>query len=91
MNTAMNYLIRLNKICLNETNSKQLSDTCAIQNSLKQGEALSPSLSNFGLEYSNRKDEQRQEGVILNEEHQLVAYADVNSVSENKHIIKEFY
>jgi hypothetical protein len=45
-------LVGLNKMCLNETYSKvrvgqRLSDSCPIQNGLKQGDALSPLLFNF--------------------------------------------
>jgi hypothetical protein len=45
-------LVRLIKMCLNETCSKirickLLSDTFPIQNGLKQGDALSPLLFNF--------------------------------------------
>jgi hypothetical protein len=48
-------LVRLIKICLNETYSKvcigkHLSDNFRIQNGLKQGDALSPLLFNFALE-----------------------------------------
>jgi hypothetical protein len=47
-------------MCLNETYNKvrmgkYLSDTFPIQNGLKQGDALSPLLSNFTLEYTIRK------------------------------------
>jgi hypothetical protein len=47
-------------MCLNETYSKvhtgqYLSDSSPIQNGLKQGDALSPLLSNFALEHSIRK------------------------------------
>jgi hypothetical protein len=53
-------LVRLIKMCLNETCSKicvgkHLSDTFPVQNGLKQGHALSPLLFNFALEYSIRK------------------------------------
>jgi hypothetical protein len=53
-------LVRLNKMCLNETYSKvrigkYLSDSFPIQNGLKQGDALSPLLFNFALEYAIRK------------------------------------
>jgi hypothetical protein len=53
-------LVRLLKICLNETYSKAcvgklLSDKYPIQNVLKQGDALSPLLSSFTLEYAIRK------------------------------------
>jgi hypothetical protein len=45
-------LVRLIKLCLNETYSKvrigkHLFDSFAIQNGLKQGDALSPLLFNF--------------------------------------------
>jgi hypothetical protein len=50
-------LVRLIKMCLNETYSKvrignHLSDSFPIQNGLKQGDALSPLLFNFALEYA---------------------------------------
>jgi hypothetical protein len=53
-------LVRIIKICLNETYSKVrvsklFSDKFPIQNWLKQGDALSPLLFNFALEYANRK------------------------------------
>jgi hypothetical protein len=48
------------KMCLNETYSKvrigkHLSDNFPIQNGLKQGDALSPLLFNFALEYAPEK------------------------------------
>jgi hypothetical protein len=48
-------LVRMIKMCLNETYSKvrivkHLSDNFSIQNGLKQADALSPLLFNFGLE-----------------------------------------
>jgi hypothetical protein len=50
-------LVRLIKVCLNETYSKvrtgkYLSYYFPIQNGLKQGNALSPLLFNFVLQYS---------------------------------------
>jgi hypothetical protein len=53
-------LVRLTKMCLNETYSKvhigkHLSDSFLIQNGLKLGDALSPLLFNFALEYAIRK------------------------------------
>jgi hypothetical protein len=53
-------LVRLIKMCLNETYSKihigkLLSNKFPIQNGLKQGDALSPLLFNFALEYAIRK------------------------------------
>ena len=52
-------LLRLMKMCLTETYSrvrvgKHLSDTLPIRNGLKQGDALSPLLFNFALEYAIR-------------------------------------
>jgi hypothetical protein len=49
-------LVRLIKMCLNETYSKvrigkHLSDSFPFQNGLKQRDALSPLLLNFALEY----------------------------------------
>jgi hypothetical protein len=53
-------LIRLIKMCLHETYSKfhigkHLSDSFPLQNGLTQGDALSPLLFNFALEYAIRK------------------------------------
>jgi hypothetical protein len=53
-------LVRLVKMCLNETyrkfrTGKHLSDTVPIQNGLKQGDALLLLLFNFALEYAIRK------------------------------------
>jgi hypothetical protein len=53
-------LVRLIKMCLNETYSKAhagkiLSDTFPIQNGQKQGDTLSSLLSNFSLQYAIRK------------------------------------
>jgi hypothetical protein len=53
-------LVRLIKMCLNETYSKvrigkHLTDSFPIQDGLKQGDSLSPLLFNFALEYAVRK------------------------------------
>jgi hypothetical protein len=59
-----------------------LSDSFPIQNGLKQGDALSPPLFNFGLEYAIRKVQENLR-LKLNGKHHLLAYADVNLLGDN--------
>jgi hypothetical protein len=66
-----------------------LSDKFPIQNGLKQGDALSPLIFNFALEYAIRKVQENQVGLKLNGTDQLLVYADdVNLLEDNTDITK---
>jgi len=65
---------KANKRCLNETYDrvrvgKCLSDMFPIKNGLKQGDAFSPQLFNFVLEFTVRRVQINQDGVQLNGTH----------------------
>jgi hypothetical protein len=69
--------VGLIKTCLNEARSnitKVLSGAFSIQNGLKQGDALSPLLFNFSLEYAIRKFREYQMELKLNRTR--LVYAD---------------
>jgi len=67
-----------------------LSEMFPIRNGLKQGDALSPLLFNFALEYAIKRVQVNQDGLKLNGTHQLLAYADdVSILGGSVHTVKE--
>ena len=57
---------------------------------MKQGDALSPLLFNFVLEYAIRRVQVNQDGLKLNGTHQILAYPDdVNIVGGSIHTVKK--
>jgi len=84
-------LVRVIKMCLNETYSRvrvdeHMSDMFPIKNVLRQGDALVPLLCNFAINYAIRRVQVKQDGLKLSGTHQLVVYADdVNILGRSVH------
>jgi len=82
-------------MCLRETYSrvwvdKHLSDIFRFRNGSKQGDAFLPLLFNFVLVYGIRRDQVKQDGLILNGTHQLMSYVnDANILAGGIHTLKE--
>ena len=67
-----------------------MSEMLPIRNGLKQGDALSPLLSNIALEYAIKKVQVNQDGLKLYGTYQLLVYADdVNILGGSAHTVKE--
>jgi len=88
-------LLRLIKMCLNETYSRvevdrHLSNMFPIKNGLKRVAILSPLLFNFALEYAIRRVQVHQDGLKLNGKHQLLVNAvDDDLLEGSVHTIKK--
>ena len=66
------------------------SDRFAVRNGLKQGDALTPLLFNFVLEYAIKRVQVNEDGLKLIGTHQVLAYADdINILGGSIHTIKE--
>ena len=88
-------LVRLIKMYLTETYSrvrvgKNLSDMFPIRNGLPQGDALSPLLFNFALEYAIGRVQLQKESWKLKGTHQMLVYADdIDRLGGSVHAIKK--
>ena len=61
-----------------------------IHNGLRQGDALSPLLFNFALEYVVKKLEETREGLSLNGQIQMLSYADdIDIIGDNKETVEK--
>jgi len=88
-------LVRLIKMSLIETYSrfrvgKNVSDSFPIRNGLKQGDALTPLIFNFALEYAIRRVQVNMDGLKLNGTYEFLAFADdVNILGGSIYTLKE--
>jgi len=88
-------LVQLIKMCLAETYSrvwvdKNLYDMFPLRNGLKKGDALSPLIFIFVLEYAIRRVQVNQDGLKLNGTHKLLVYADDVKIMEGSvHTVKK--
>jgi hypothetical protein len=79
----------LNEICSKVHVGKHLSDTFPVQNGLKQGDALSPLLFNFALEYAISVVQENQVSLEMNGTRHLLLCADDNFLRDSINTIKE--
>ena len=88
-------LVRLVKMCQDETYSsvrigQRFCDMFPIRNGLKQGDAQSPLLFNFALEYAIWRVHACQDGLKLNGTLHLLVYAvDVKILGGSVHTIEK--
>ena len=70
-------MVKLIKVCLNETYSKvQAHKRLPDKNGLKKGDVLTSLLLNFALEYAIRRVQVNQDDLKLNGTHQILVHAD---------------
>ena len=92
-------LVRLIKMCLNETYSrvsvdKHMYDMLHIKSGMKP-DALSPLFFNFALEYTIRRVQINQDYLKLNGTHQLLVYAgdfkvwgrSIHNIKKNRRLV----